>query len=661
MKAGKNATTREAELLKRKLHLRVATLSRAKKRFIMVAADFIALPLALWSAYALRFSSFTPPTLYIESALWLFITVPFVGVFIFARLGLYRAVVRYMGIQAMMAVVKGVLLLALILFATAFLLRLQFFPRSIPINFALIAMLYVGGSRFLVRAYYQWIIKHYADKQAVIIYGAGGAGVQLANALANGREHYVAAFIDDDANLWRSSVIGVPVHSPDEVAELVKKHRPDRILLALPSATRKQRKHALDVLDGLPVRVLTVPSMPEIVSGEATVDQLRDVELEDLLGRDPVPPRQELLDHSIRDKVVMVTGAGGSIGSELCRQIIRCRPRKLILFEVSEYALYSIDQELNRLCQEEHFELRILPFLGTVASRARVEAIMLRYKVQTVYHAAAYKHVPMVEHNVFEGIRNNVIGTQIVAQCAADTGVERCILVSTDKAVRPTNIMGATKRMAELILQDLAEQGKDTIFSMVRFGNVLGSSGSVVPLFRQQIEAGGPVTVTHPDINRFFMTIPEAALLVIQAGSMAQGGDVFVLDMGKPVKIVDLARRMIELSGLEVLTEDNPEGDIAIEFSGLRPGEKLYEELLIGEDVEGTEHPKIMRANEEIVDHETLYGYLHDLQVAELRQDMDRARHILRAAVRGFEPSSELVDWLMPATAIELTSDKPVH
>lgn len=660
MNAGKKLAGPDTELLKRNLHLRVATLSRRAKRVIMVMADFLALPLALWTAYALRFSTLLPPPDYLVSAFWLFVSLPFIGVFIFARLGLYRAVVRYMGVQAMMAVVKGVVLLALILFAMAFVLRLDVFPRSIPINFALIAMLYVGGSRLLVRSYYQWLIKHYSDKQAVIIYGAGGAGAQLANALASGREFYVVAFLDDDKSLWGSSVLGIPVFCPQKAPELVEKYQPERLLLALPSASRKQRKHALDMLEGLPVHVLTVPSMPEIVSGEATLDQLREVEVEDLLGRDPIPPRQELLDHSIRNKVVMVTGAGGSIGSELCRQILRCGPRKLILFEVSEFSLYRTDQDLNTQCRDENLTARILPFLGSVCNRSRVEAIMLRYDVQTVYHAAAYKHVPMVEHNVFEGIRNNVTGTQVVAQCSADTGVERFILVSTDKAVRPTNVMGATKRMAELILQDLALQGKDTVFSMVRFGNVLGSSGSVVPMFRKQIENGGPVTVTHPDINRFFMTIPEAASLVIQAGSMAQGGDVFVLDMGKPVKIVNLARRMIELCGLEVQTEDNPDGDIAIQFTGLRPGEKLYEELLIGEDVEGTSHPKIMRANEDLVDHETLYGHLHDLQVAELRHDMDSARRILREAVHGFEPSSELVDWLLPAST-DISDDKPIH
>lgn len=668
MNASKRTASRDAELLKQRLHLRVAMLNRRYKRAIMVAADLFALPLAFWSAYALRFSKWWPID-YLDDVWWMFPMLPLVGVYIFARLGLYRAVVRYMGVQALMAVVKGVLLLSLILLASAFILRLQNFPRSIPVNFALVALLYVGGSRLLVRAYYQWIIKHYSDKQPVIIYGAGGAGAQLATALASGREFYVVAFFDDDRAMWGSSVLGIPVHCPTDAATLVAEYNVDRVLLALPSASRRERKHALDLLEGLPVHVQTVPSMPEIVSGQASVDQLREVEIEDLLGRDPVPPKKELLDISIYNKVVMVTGAGGSIGSELCRQILRSGPKKLIMLELSEFALYSIDQELQQQVRELNLETTLLPFLGSVCNQGRIEAIIQRYRVQTLYHAAAYKHVPLVEHNMFEGIRNNVIGTRVVMQTAADNKVERCILVSTDKAVRPTNVMGATKRLAELVVQDLAEQRKSTIFSMVRFGNVLGSSGSVVPLFRKQIQAGGPVTVTHPDINRFFMTIPEAALLVIQAGSMAQGGDVFVLDMGKPVKIVDLARRMIELSGLELITDKNPEGDIAIEFSGLRPGEKLYEELLIGDDVEGTSHPKIMRANEEILPHEILYGYLHELQVAELRQDIDGARAVLRKAVKGFTPNSDLVDWLLPlavpvsvpTVSAVLVEDKPIH
>jgi FlaA1/EpsC-like NDP-sugar epimerase len=606
--------------------------------------------LALWSAYALRFAEWWPER-YIEPFWWLFLVVPPVGVFVFARLGLYRAVVRFMGPQALWAVVKGALLLAVLMWAAAYFYQWQQFPRSVPVNFALVTLVYVGGTRLLVRSYYQWLIKHYTEKEPVAIYGAGGAGAQLALALSNGREFYVAAFLDDDPALWDSTIKGVKVYDPSNFKAVAADLGIKRVLLAMPTATKAQRKRALDRLSEQTIHVQTVPSMPEIVSGEASVEQLREVELEDLLGRDPVPPRNELLDASIRGKVVMVTGAGGSIGSEMCRQVMRGAPATLVLFEISEFGLYAIEQELQALQAEMGESFPIVPLLGNVCDRNRVEAAIRHYGVQTLYHAAAYKHVPIVENNVLEGVRNNVHGTRVVAECAAKLGVERCVLISTDKAVRPTNVMGASKRMAELVLQDLAtryglKDGHRTIFSMVRFGNVLGSSGSVVPLFRRQIEQGGPVTVTHPEITRYFMTIPEAALLVIQAGSMAEGGDVFVLDMGDSVKIVDLARRMIQLTGLEVRDEKNPEGDIEIVYSGLRPGEKLYEELLIGDNVVGTQHPKILRAQEEILPHDELMRLLEELRHAEKTLDSQRACKVLKRGVNGFAHSGEVVDLL---------------
>ncbi|GGY10197.1 nucleoside-diphosphate sugar epimerase [Litchfieldella qijiaojingensis] len=651
-----------------KWHSGMAALSRTKKRIIMVAADLVALPMALWSAYALRFADWWPER-FIDPYWWLFLVTPVVGVFVFARLGLYRAVVRFMGPQALWAVVKGVVLLALLMWAAAFFYRFQDFPRSVPVNFALVALVYVGGTRLLVRTYYQWLLRHYTNKEAVAIYGAGGAGAQLAMALSSGREFFIAAFLDDDKALWGSTIKGVKVFNPAEFTPVIQQLNITRVLLAMPSATKKQRKHALDQLADAPVHVQTVPSMPEIVSGEASVDQLREVELEDLLGRDPVPPREELLEASIRGKVVMVTGAGGSIGSELCRQIMRGNPKALVLFEMSEYSLYAIDQELEALKADMGETFAVYPLLGSVCHRERVEAVISHYGVQTIYHAAAYKHVPIVENNVLEGVRNNVLGTRVVAESAAKLGVERCVLVSTDKAVRPTNVMGASKRMAELVLQDLARSSTRTVFSMVRFGNVLGSSGSVVPLFRRQIEEGGPVTVTHPDITRYFMTIPEAALLVIQAGSMAEGGDVFVLDMGDSVKIVDLAWRMIKLSGLDVKDEHNPEGDIEIVFTGLRPGEKLYEELLIGDNVVGTSHPKIMRAEEEVLSSSTLSRLLGELEEAERQLDCHKVCEILKQAVHGFQHSSPVVDLLLPMGAgtkpleprVAAKADKPLH
>ncbi|MGM0984078.1 MAG: polysaccharide biosynthesis protein [Pseudomonadota bacterium] len=635
------------------MHKRITTLSRSRKRMIMVAADLVALPLALWSAYALRLSEWWPAR-YIEPFWWLFLVVPVVGVFIFAKLGLYRAVVRFMGPQAMWAVIKGSSLLALMMWAAAYFYQWQDFPRSVPVNFALVTLVYVGGTRLLVRSYYQWLIRYYTEKQAVAIYGAGGAGVQLAMALGNGREFYVAAFLDDHSALWGSTIKGVKVYSPERAAQMVDELKIRRVLLAMPNATKAQRKQALDKLTELPVHVQTVPSMPEIVSGDARLDQLREVELEDLLGRDPVPPQEDLLNASIRDRVVMVTGAGGSIGSEMCRQVMRGEPRALVLYEISEYGLYTIDRELEALKHEMGLEFPIYPLLGSVCDRTRVEATLGSYGVHTIYHAAAYKHVPIVENNVLEGVRNNIHGTRVVAESAAKWGVERCVLISTDKAVRPTNVMGATKRMAELVLQDLAARHGQadehrTIFSMVRFGNVLGSSGSVVPLFRHQIANSGPVTVTHPEITRYFMTIAEAALLVIQAGSMARGGDVFVLDMGDPVRIYDLARRMIQLTGLEVKDEANPDGDIEILFSGLRPGEKLYEELLIGDNVIGTSHPKIMRAQEEVLPTATLRDLLEALHQAEQQLDSYLACESLKQGVSGFAYSGESFDLLTPA------------
>ena len=628
----------------RRFHVKLMNLQRSKKRLLMLAADLVALPLALWSAYALRFADLWPEN-YLYPAAWLFVLLPIVGILIFIKLGLYRAVVRYMGAQAIWTVAFGVMILSLLLWASAYVLRIEPFPRSIPINFALVAMIYVGGSRLFMRSYYHWLLNHFLTKDAVLIYGAGGSGVQLARALAGSEELSCVGFLDDDEALWGSTVCGLTVFDPASIPELVEDRRITSVLLAMPSATPKARKRILDRLADYPVHVRTVPAMHEIVSGESVAD-LREIEIEDLLGRDPVPPKQTLIDSSILDKVVLVSGAGGSIGSEICRQVIAQKPKCLLLYEQSEFALYSIEQELQQVINTQAFSVSCIPLLGSVLDQQRIKEILQRFSVQTIYHAAAYKHVPLVEHNILEGIRNNALGTQVIAEAAKSFGVERFVLISTDKAVRPTNVMGATKRLAELILQDLACQPSKTIFSMVRFGNVLGSSGSVVPLFRKQIEAGGPVTVTHPDITRYFMTIPEAASLVIQAGSLAKGGDVFVLDMGESVKIIDLARRMIRLMGYEVLDEKHPEGEIEIAFSGLRPGEKLYEELLIGDDVIGTDHPKIMRALEEKLSSEELSSILAKLNQAIAQLDCEQARQLLEQAVSGFQPSSAIVDWL---------------
>ncbi|MGB0466077.1 MAG: polysaccharide biosynthesis protein [Pontibacterium sp.] len=640
------------------LHYRVMTLSRNRKKIIMVIADFLALPMALWSGYAMRLAEWWPID-YMLAAWWLFLLTPVFGLLIFMKLGLYRAVVRFMGNQAIWAVVIGVALLALVMWSAAFIFKLEPFPRSVPINFALAALVYVGGSRLLVRNYYQWLLRYYTEKKPVLIYGAGGAGVQLALALAGGREYMPVGFLDDDRSLRDSVVGGVRVQSPEKIPELIERFRVTHVLLALPTISKVERKRILEALSEYPVHVKTMPSMPEIFSGEA-VDSLRDVDAEDLLGREPVPPIQSLLDMSIRDKVVLVSGAGGSIGSEICYQVLKSSPTALVLYELSEFSLYSIEQELSKMNAALGGKTKIYPVLGSVLDAEHVGKVISHFSVNTIYHAAAYKHVPIVEHNLFQGIRNNAIGTRVIAEAARAANVERFVLISTDKAVRPTNVMGATKRLAELILQDLAKGESKTVFSMVRFGNVLGSSGSVVPLFRKQIEAGGPVTVTHPDITRFFMTIPEAASLVVQAGSMAKGGDVFVLDMGEPVRIIDLAKRMIQLMGCEIKSVDNPYGDIDIEFSGLRPGEKLYEELLIGDRVTGTEHPKIMRAQEEQLEREELLEILQHLEQAAEKGDCEAGRGLLQRAVSGFSPSSPIVDWLRETDHSGLQS-KVVH
>ena len=625
------------------IHHQIMNLKRPIKKLLMVVFDALALVFALWAAYALRLAGWWPSA-YLEQGWWLFIATPVVGLLIFARLGLYRAVIRFMGSQAIWTIFRGLCLIALMMWSTAYFLELPKFPRSVPFNFLLVGMLLIGGSRLLVRNYYYWLMGRYLNKRPVLIYGAGGAGVQLASALANGAEYLPVGFLDDNKSLWKTTVAGLPVFKPNTLERLIEEQGVTDVLLALPSINRTQRRRILEQLSHFPVHVKTIPSMPELISGKI-IEALREVELEDLLGREQVPSDESLFAISITDKVVMVTGAGGSIGSELCRQVLQHQPKALVLFEISEYALYCIEHELQQLCANESLKVPVYGVLGSVLNRSRVDQVIDRFAVQTIYHAAAYKHVPIVEHNIIEGVRNNALGTLMTAEAAFEKKVERFVLISTDKAVRPTNVMGASKRLAELILQDLAARASNTVFSMVRFGNVLGSSGSVVPLFQAQIESGGPVTVTHPEITRYFMTIPEAASLVLQAGSMAEGGEVFVLDMGEPVKIVELAQRMIQLMGHEVISDNNPQGDIAIEFTGLRPGEKLFEELLIGEDVAGTLHPKIMLAHEHTLEPEELATIVNHLQVAISQNNVKAVRELVARAVSDYRAPSSIVDW----------------
>jgi len=617
----------------------------------MVSADLVMLPLALWSAYMLRLAEPFPPAM--QSGWWLFLLVPIAGVYIFGRLGLYRAVVRYMGGQAIGTVAAGVLILAAVLFLASF-LTVERTPRSIPFIFAAVALVYVGGSRFFVRAWYQMMIggpRHGAEP--VIIFGAGVSGAHLAKSLKGGDRYLPVAFIDEDPGLHGSVIDGIPIHAPRQIPDLLETFAATRVLLAIPSASRTTRRRILDLLERHPVHVQTIPAMDELVDGKARINQLRDIDVGDLLGRDPVPPVPELLARDIAERSVLVSGAGGSIGSELCRKILVQEPKVLVLYERNEYALYTIEAELLALKKARGIATALIPILGSISNSRRVKSALRHFKVQTVYHAAAYKHVPMVEHNILEGVENNVFGTRVLAEASAECGVERFVLISTDKAVRPSNVMGATKRLAELVLQEMsARPDCETVFTMVRFGNVLGSSGSVVPLFHRQIGEGGPVTVTHPDITRYFMTTAEAADLVIQAGAMATGGEVYVLDMGEPVKIIDLAHRMIRLHGLRVQNEQNPHG-IRLEINGLRPGEKLFEELLIGQNVSGTSHPKIMRADEETLSSAELGRLLQDLQEAVTNTDPQRAHEVLRSAVAEFNPRSGPSDWI-PATGHDL-------
>nr|QEQ70589.1 Nucleoside-diphosphate sugar epimerase dehydratase [Vibrio parahaemolyticus]QOS15022.1 UDP-N-acetyl-alpha-D-glucosamine C6 dehydratase [Vibrio parahaemolyticus]QOS18541.1 UDP-N-acetyl-alpha-D-glucosamine C6 dehydratase [Vibrio parahaemolyticus]QOS20169.1 UDP-N-acetyl-alpha-D-glucosamine C6 dehydratase [Vibrio parahaemolyticus]QOS21309.1 UDP-N-acetyl-alpha-D-glucosamine C6 dehydratase [Vibrio parahaemolyticus] len=618
-------------------------LSRTNKRIVSVLIDIMLIFMAFQLAILVR----SGEIIYFNNpAVWgIQIAVTIVTIAVFARLGLYRAVLRYLTFQALFVVTTGAVISATLVAALSFYMS-DPFPRTVPIIYGAFLALFCGGPRVIVRSL---IAQSYSTQsKEVLIYGAGSGGRQLAMALRSSGDYRVRAFIDGDSTLCNTMILGLPVIAIEDAMPLINKYDVSQVLLAVPSAKRSRRKVILDELAKLPVEVLTVPDMTDIVSGKAKIDELKDVAIEDLLGRDPVAPQQVLLEANIKDKVVMVTGAGGSIGSELCRQIVEQSPKSIILFELSEFGLYQIDRELNQLKVEKGLTCDIIPLLGSVQRQHRLETTMSSFKVQTVYHAAAYKHVPLVEFNVIEGVRNNIYGTYYTACAAIKAGVESFVLISTDKAVRPTNVMGTTKRMAELGLQALADQENakpnGTRFCMVRFGNVLGSSGSVIPVFKKQIASGGPVTVTHPEITRFFMTIPEAAQLVIQAGAMGKGGDVFVLDMGESVKITDLACNLIQLSGLEVKSEANPHGDIEIQFSGLRPGEKLYEELLIGDNVKQTAHERIMTAHEVHLPLKEYELLLNDLDFACHSMDHENIRTLLLSAPTGFNPTDGIGD-----------------
>jgi FlaA1/EpsC-like NDP-sugar epimerase len=631
---------------------------------ILLSADAVLIAFALGLAMALKYGSL--PHLRIEHLLVYAGTVLFT-VYIFARLGLYRAVVRYIGPRALRTVFIGVAASASFLFFFGTLAGRGAINASFVTIYALIAFLWVSASRFTAK----WIINRSGEVgELAVIYGTGDPAIRLARTVEPGREIDVVAFIDDKMGQAKAVIDGVPVRHSRDLPQMIEHEGVARILLAIPGASRRIRADIIHRLERFNVKVQTIPNLTEILRGDARVDELREVDVADLLGRDPVPPDLQLLDACIRGKSVMVTGAGGSIGSELCRQILRLGPKRLVLFESSELALYTIERELRRALSEgEVVGVELYPLLGSAHYRRRVAEVIRAYDVETLYHAAAYKHVPIVEQNVIEGVHNNVIATWYTAEAALECGVETFVLISTDKAVNPTNVMGATKRLAEMVLQGMQERSHATRFCMVRFGNVLESSGSVVPLFREQIRKGGPVTVTHPDMLRYFMTIPEASQLVLQAGSMGKGGDVFVLDMGKPMRIDELARRMINLSGLTVRDEDDPDGDIEIVYTGLRPAEKLFEELLIGNNVSGTDHPMIMRAMEHSLPWSAMQRLLAHLMATMESGDVSAARNVLIQAVREYAPSTEIADliWCVNEDVVavaarhgEFTSEEPI-
>ncbi len=631
-----------------KLAIPILALPRAAKRFVALSVDLGLCVLTVWLAFYLRLGEFVALS---GTALWAVAASVGIALPIFVVSGLYRAIFRYSGWPALLAVARAVGIYGLLYASVFTAIGVAGVPRTVGIIQPILLLLFVGASRALARVWlgdqYLSILKR-ASRPKVLIYGAGTTGRQLAAAMANSHEMQVAGFLDDDDRLHGHVLNGQPIYNPADLDNLATTLNISDVLLAMPSLSRKRRNEILSQIRVARVAVRTLPSVTDLAQGKVSISDLRELDIDDLLGREPVTPNHILLVKNIVGKVVLVTGAGGSIGSELCRQILAVNPAKLLLIEQSEFALYAIHQELEeKLAGLDVATPPVLvPLLASVQDDDRMREIMSTWHPDTVYHAAAYKHVPLVEHNPAAGIKNNVLGTLRTAQAALEAGVTDFVLIGTDKAVRPTNVMGASKRLAEMALQALAANQTNTKFSMVRFGNVLGSSGSVVPKFRQQIRDGGPITLTHPEVTRYFMTIPEAAQLVIQAGAMAKGGDVFVLDMGQPVKIMDLARRMVELSGLTVKDEQNPEGDIEIAVTGLRPGEKLYEELLIGDNPKPTIHPRIMKAHEEFIPWAEFEAKLNALEIALNVNDVGVTRLMMQQLVAGYTPSDDIVDWV---------------
>jgi FlaA1/EpsC-like NDP-sugar epimerase len=613
--------------------------SRAKKQLLMMLVDSIALIAILLLSFSVRLGYIYFPQ---SDLIWLVIGAPIIAIPIFVRFGLYRSIIRYIGFNTLWSVVQSVSLYAILWGVIGFMTAIDGIPRSVIVINWLLSIIVIGGLRMVAR----WLLSglnNVQNKKNVLIYGAGSSGRQLAVALTQSDDYIPVAFIDDDVEKEGQSINGLEIFLHDSLESLIIKKNVSEVLLAMPNLSRSRRNEVIDLITPFSVLVRSVPSVSELAQGKVKIEDLREIDIKDLLGRDAVDADNDLMEIKISDKSVLVTGAGGSIGSELCRQILFLKPKNLILFEQNEYSLYLIEQELISLNVSD---LKIYPVIGSITDRVRFRSIINHFSVQTIYHAAAYKHVPLVEYNQSQGILNNSIGTLIVAEEAIASKVETFVLISTDKAVRPTNVMGASKRVAELVIQALSSGAKHTNFSMVRFGNVLDSSGSVIPLFLKQIKNGGPVTVTDKNIVRYFMTISEAVGLVIQAGAMSNGGDLFVLDMGEPVKIIDLAEKMIQLSGLQVRNENNPEGDIEIKFVGLRPGEKLYEELLIGENTNKTQNPLINSSQEEMIEWHVLKPLLDELNEYLNSSDQSRMRELIVGIVNEYNPQSPEVDIL---------------
>lgn len=606
------------------------SLPRNRKQVLVIIVDSVFLVFSLWLAYSLRLGIFFVPNV---EQFFLILLAPLIAMPIFLKLGLYRAVIRYVGDQVLWAVVKGISLTTLIWATLAFMTQMTGaggVPRTIPLIFWLLGVVLISGSRFCARfAFLKAVNRNNRNKRTVLIYGAGAAGRQLAASLRRGHDLLPVGFVDDDTTLQGKEIDGLRIYNPEHLRAITKRYGVSDVIVTLPSASNARRREVVGLLETYSLKVRILPSVSSIADGQHIVNTIREVDIGDLLGRDPVSADPILLTKCITGKTVLVSGAGGSIGSELCRQIVALKPQHIILLESNEGALFQIHRSLQFVSKSA-----ITPCLGSTTNRRLVSGLLKRYQVDTIYHAAAHKHVPLIETNLFEGVRNNVLGTLTLAQAAYNSDVKTFVLISTDKAVRPTSIMGATKRFSELVVQNLAQmsqkKGRAQVFCAVRFGNVLGSSGSVVPIFKEQISNGGPITVTHPEVTRYFMSIHEAVELVIQAGSLAEGGDIFLLDMGEPVKIVDLARNMIRLAGFKEKTPENPDGDMEIAFIGLRPGEKLYEELLIGvEGAQGTTHPKIMKAQEPHLQEHELHQWINHLRAGILYQDEKRIKEIL--------------------------------